>query len=311
MTTDAQLTNACLSTMWAFNNFTDLNDFFSVTRQLGFQKVELNHQVDSAMLSRVSLDHYLFSSIHEPCPADISTKELVERDWLISSSIEESRLRGINAVKKSVDLAVQLNAPVVVVHCGTIPNVGNDEAKLRSLFKTGNKDTDEFQQIRDHFKQSRQALAGPRLQAVQKSLQELIKYAAKWGIKLGLENRYHYMDIPSIDEMEDLLNLAGADSLGFIYDVGHAQALDRLGFYPHEAWLERYASRMIGCHLHDVIGLTDHYAPGLGEIDFTKVAHFIPDDAFRTVEILPGNTLAQIRDGLEVLVKAGCIRYLS
>ena len=95
-------------------------------------------------------------------------------------------------------------------------------------------------------------------------------YAGRFGIRLGLENRYHYMDIPTPDELEQLLELAGPDRLGFIYDVGHAQALDRLGFFPHEEWLKRFASRMIGAHLHDVIGVNDHHAPGLGEIDFAS-----------------------------------------
>ena len=115
-------TNASLSTMWALRNFPDLNDFFEVSKQLGFQKVELNHQVDSAMLSQVRLDHYQFSSIHEPCPADISTRELVERDWLISAVDERSRKLGIDAVKMSIDFAHRLGASVVVVHCGTIPS---------------------------------------------------------------------------------------------------------------------------------------------------------------------------------------------
>src|SRR4030042_250970 len=98
----------------------------------------------------------------------------------------------------------------------------------------------------------------------------LIKYALQFNVKLGFENRYHYMDIPIIDEMEELLCLADPGQLGFIYDVGHAQALDRLGFFPHSEWLTRYSARIFGTHLHDVIGVSDHFAPGLGEIDFKK-----------------------------------------
>ena len=98
----------------------DLNDFFQVSRQLGFQKIELNHQVNSEMLSRVTLDHYQFSSVHEPCPADISTRDLVDRDWLISSQNETCRMHGVQAVKQSINLACKLGAPVVVIHCGNV-----------------------------------------------------------------------------------------------------------------------------------------------------------------------------------------------
>ncbi len=307
MSNAVSLTNASISTMWALRNYPDLNEFFKSSRQLGFQKIELNHQITSEMLSMVNLDHYQFSSVHEPCPADISTRELVDRDWLISSPDKVARILGVAAVKKSIDLAHRLEAPVVVVHCGTIQYLGEYESKLRTLFNAGHVATDEFVEIKGQFESARNSLIAPRLQSVRRSLQELIDYALRKNIKLGLENRYHFMDIPSIEEMGELLSLAGVDVLGYIYDVGHAQALSQLGFYPHEEWLKRFSSRMIGCHLHDVIGLTDHYAPGLGEIDFNFIANFIPDTAFRTLEMLPGNTLAQVRDGLQYLVKSGCI----
>ncbi len=310
MTIENRPTNASLSTMWAFKNYPDLNDFFTVSTRLGFQKIELNHQINSAMLAQVKLDHYQFSSIHEPCPADISTKDLVSRDWLISSVDENSRRFGITAVKKSIDLAHELGAPIVVIHCGTVSTSNNYEDKLRNLFKAGKTGSDEYLQIKSQLIDHRQKSIGPRLEAVKKGLHELLEHASSLNVRLGLENRYHYMDIPSIDEMDELLSLADSIQLGFIYDVGHAQALDRLGFYSHEDWLKRYSSRMLGTHLHDVIGVTDHYAPGLGEIDFSKIAPYLPGDAFRTFELLPGNTIAQVKEGLKLLAEAGCINYL-
>jgi sugar phosphate isomerase/epimerase len=310
MMNEIQLTNASLSTMWAANNFRTLDDFFRTYTQLGFQKIELNHQVSSVMLSQANLDHCQFSSVHEPCPADIPTKELVERDWLISALDEDKRALGVAAVKKSIDLAHQLSAPVVIIHCGNIPIDGNDEAKLRGMFKTVETQSAEYLNVKQRLEDRRKSLIGPRLQSTKLSLQELIEYAARVNIKLGLENRYHFMDIPSIDEMDELLALADPSKLGFVYDVGHAQALDRLGFYPHQEWLDQFSSRMIGCHLHDVIGLTDHYAPGQGEIDFRLIADYLPENAIRTFEVLPGNTLAQLRDGLQLLIRTGCIRII-
>ena len=66
---------------------------------------------------------------------------------------------------------------------------------------------------------------------------------------------------------------------------------------------------MLGCHLHDVIGVTDHLAPGLGEIDFKKVAPYLPENSFRSLELHPGNSLAQIKNGITLMIEAGCIRY--
>ncbi len=105
-----------------------------------------------------------------------------------------------------------------------------------------------------------------------------------FGVRLGLENRYHYFDIPTPDEMSALLAMAEPDRLGFIYDVGHAMAMDRLGFFPNEVWLKRFGRRIIGTHLHDVIGISDHQAPGLGDVDF-RTCGWIPSERCHSVPL--------------------------
>jgi sugar phosphate isomerase/epimerase len=181
------------------------------------------------------------------------------------------------------------------------------EKMLRLLFEDGKTGTDDYRETRQKLIESRTRLIGPRFEAARKSLQELLEYAGQFRIRLGLENRYHYFDIPNPDEMGELLALADRDRLGFVYDVGHAQALDRLGFFPHEEWLRRYSSRMIEVHLHDVKGVDDHLAPGLGEVDFNMVASYLPEDAIRTCEVRPGSTPEQVKAGLKYLSEHGCI----
>jgi sugar phosphate isomerase/epimerase len=302
--------DASFSTMWANKKFPALDDFFIAARQMGFARVELNHQINSAMLTGIELDHYQFSSVHEPCPADISTEMLKERDWLVSSPDEECRRQGVASIKRSIDLAQALGAGIVVMHSGIIQVDGSLENNLRALFEAGQVHSQGYLEIKNRLADIRDARAGVCLESVKKSLMELLEYAGRFGVRLGLENRYHYFDIPSLDEMGFLLGLAGPDQLGFVYDTGHAQALDRLGFYPHEEWLKRYASRMIGAHLHDAIGITDHLAPGLGEVDFDMVATYLPEDAFRTCEFQVVNTTEQVKAGLKFLVEHGCIKCL-
>ncbi|MGE5250865.1 MAG: HAD-IIIA family hydrolase [Bacteroidota bacterium] len=302
------LFNASLSTMWARRNFPRLSDFFEAAGRLGFPRVELNHQVDSAMLDGTKLSSQTVSSIHEPCPADISTEELKERDWLVSSPDEDCRRRGVEAVRRTVDLARRLKLAVMVVHCGWVSGDISWEKKLRSLLEAGQSGSPEYLAVQRDMRARRAELIAPRLEAVKRSLIELLECASGSGLRLGLENRYHFFDIPSPDEMGDLLALAGPDRLGFVYDVGHAQTLDRLGFYPHEGWLRRFGSRIIETHLHDVIGVSDHLAPGLGEVDFDMVARYLPAEAVRALELQPSNTPGQVRDGLRYLAAHGCIR---
>lgn len=302
--------NASLSSMWAMKNFTDFADFFPAACGLGFARVELNHQVTPAMLKGVDLKQLRINSIHEPCPAFISAGELKNRDLLISSPDEERRREGLNAVKRSLDLARELGCEAVVVHCGQIQADTGMETRLRQLFENGQLGSPEFLELQSDFSKLRASLSGLYLQAVKASLLELLDYALRGRIRLGIENRFHFLDIPIIDEMGEILALAGPERLGFVYDVGHAQFQDRLGFCPYQAWLDGFGSRIIGVHIHDAHGVHDHLAPGMGEVDFKKIALYLPPDAFRTLEVKSSNTPEQIRKGMNILVDTGCVSLL-
>ncbi len=64
---------------------------------------------------------------------------------------------------------------------------------------------------------------------------------------------------------------------------------------------------MIGIHLHDNDGWTDHLAPGLGTIDWELVSSFVPSDAILTVEVRGFTRQKQIRDAQWMFHKAGCL----
>jgi len=290
-----------LSTMWAIGRFPNLADFFAEGRELGFTRFELNHGVDSAMLEGLSLNGEI-PSIHEPCPADISVPELRRRNWLISAPDEDERRQGVLSVQRSIDLAQRVGAQIVVVHAGRVDVDEAFEDELWAAFEAGEAATAEYASRKEQLVAARAARAAANLDAARRSVAELAEYAARAGVRLGLENRYHYLDIPLLDEMESLLAAAGEKQAGFLYDVGHAQTLQTLGFGAHEAWLQRFADRMIGAHFHDTVGLRDHYAAGLGEVDWDMVAGYVPDSALRTCEFQSFNTPQEVAAGLKWLV---------
>jgi sugar phosphate isomerase/epimerase len=300
--------NVALSTMWGIGQFDHLADFFTAGQQIGVQQFELNHKVNSAMLAGLDLTRYRIGSVHEPCPADISASTLDDRNWLISAPDEEGRRQGVRAVQRSIDLARELGARAIVVHAGKVDVDPQLEKTLWRLFEAGQAQTSLYNEARDRLMMARAAQAEANLEAVQHSLVELAEYAGRLGIKLGIENRYHYREIPLLDELGRLLETVGDEQVGFWYDVGHAHTLERLRFCAHEAWLQRYASRMIGVHLHDVIGLKDHQAPGSGEVDWKLVVNYLPKDVIiRACEFRHYLTAEQVVAGLQFLADKGCI----
>jgi sugar phosphate isomerase/epimerase len=294
--------DVALSTMWAIGQFKNLADFFSAGRKLGFARFELNHAINSAMLEGLSLNG-MITSIHEPCPADLSVPMLKERNWLISAPDEENRRQGVAAVQRSIDLAHRLGVQVVIVHPGRVDIDLALESTLVRLYKAGESDQPEYAQAKGQLAEARAAQAKVNMRSVRRSLLELAEAAAQVGVRLALENRYHYHEIPLPDELDDLLRLGCGEVLGYWHDVGHAQVLQHLGFGTHEEWLRRFTGRMIGIHLHDVVGLSDHLAIGLGQMDWEMVARYLPASALRTCEFQPFNAPKEVAAALTWLVE--------
>ena len=301
---------ASLSTMWLKDNFPTLVDFFEFARRAGFSHVELNHRINSEMLEGLGSKGNPVSSLHEPCPADISMPTLVKQDWLISSIDEEKRQKGVDAVKRSMDLAAKMGLSTIVIHPGQTNMDTGLEKQLRAMVLAGKQGSDEFNALKKQMIELRADLAPAAFESVKKSISELVEYARPRKVRLGLENRYHYREFPSPDEMETLLKLGEPDSLGMTFDVGHAQHLSRLGFYPYEEWLKRFSSRIFETHLHDMRGIVDHFAAGMGEVDFAEIATYLPDDAIRTCEFLDTNSPEEVISGLRYLSQHGCIKSI-
>ena len=296
------MSDIALSTMWAIGRFANLADFFTAGRNLGFTRFELNHAINSDMLDGLSLNGCI-SSVHEPCPADISTGTLKAKNWLISAPDEEDRQRGVAATKRSIDLAHRLGASAVIVHPGRVDIDEGMESRLVGLHNAGKSGQPEYVEAKERLVAARTAQAEVNMRSVRRSLLELAEYAAPLGVRLSLENRFHYFEIPQPDELDELLSLGCGDVVAYWHDVGHAEVLQRLGFRPHEEWLQRFSERMVGIHLHDVAGITDHLAAGLGDVDWDMVFRHVPDGALQTCEFLSSNSPEQVSTGLHRLLE--------
>jgi sugar phosphate isomerase/epimerase len=300
------LHNIALSTMWAIGQFPNLDDFFAAGKEMGFSRFELNHGVTNEMLSGVHLNGHHISSVHEPCPAQNSVAFLRKSNWLISSPDEENRRKGVEAIMRSIDLAYEVGASRIVVHPGKVDIDSSLDRSIYDLFRKGKMGTPEYDQAKNELMAARAQKATGNMQSVKRSILELAEAAEKKGIRLGIENRYHFMEIPLPDEMDELLNLGCGETVGFWYDLGHAQTLENLGLgVLHKEWLERFGSRITGVHLDDIIGINDHIVPGTGSLDWEWIPGQIPAGALKTLEVQPATTQDQIISGINFLISKG------
>jgi sugar phosphate isomerase/epimerase len=280
----SSLNQLALSTMWMQHRFDRVADFAAAARDLGFSGIEVSHIVTPAMLGDADVAGLGIRSVHFPAPAAPSPFGL-PAEALLSSTDDDGRRWAVAQGYASIDFAAAAGAAAVCLHLGETPASRHLEWALAQRFLGGQRGTAVYDQALAEVEADRARVARPALDAARRSLEELAGYARPRGVRLGVESRVQYGQIPTFDELGLLLAESDPAVVGFWYDCGHVQVLHNLGLHQHEAWLAAYAGRIVGVHLHDVAGLRDHLLPGLGELDFGRITAFVPRSAVLTCEL--------------------------
>ena len=296
-----------LSTMWAKDRFDDMAEFAAEAKEFGFSHVEINASVSPQGLSELVETSIPISSIHSPSPAVLSSRGVPVANLSLSSLEANEREEAVSFAKKTIDLASQLGARAVVLHMGEVPIDLSLDHELRRLYQQNLTQSEKYNEVRRGLTHQRISKAPPYLEAARKSLEELSEYSRDKGIMLGVETRFYFHEMPNIDEMEELLRQVEGGLVGYWHDVGHAEVNQRLGFTSHEEWLSRFRDRMIGIHLHDVLGIRDHRPPGKGDVNWNMVAEYVPQEALKVCEIAEWNEAEQIRGVVDFLQKQGIL----
>ena len=296
-----------LSTMWAKDRFSHMAEFTAKAKELGFTHIEANASISPRMLSELIETTVSISSIHSPCPAVSSSRGIPVTRLYLSSLDESERTEAISFTKKTIDLASNVSAKAIVLHMGEVPIDLSLQDRLYTLCAKSHTQSKEYIQTKEEFVYQRISRVRPYLDAARKSLQELSEYSRQKGIMLGLETRFHFNEIPNMDEMAELLNEISESLVGYWHDVGHAEVQQQLGFSLHEEWLSQFKDRMVGIHLHDILGISDHQAPGKGDIDWEMVAKYLPPGIIKVCEIGEWNDEEQMQGVVNLLHKKGIL----
>jgi len=278
-------------------------------RELGFRRLEayahftaegLQALVEAARRSDVEV-----ASLHGPCPVPGSSGgfPIGLGDWLASTTPSE-RSRAVDAHKATIDAAAQYGARAIVVHLGNTGVVSRQRSLLDIVERSGRL-SDEHRRARDQAWQEREASKGPHLDAAIESIRALGAHARGTGVRLGLECRDGYHEIPGLDEFSEIFSACEGLPVGYWHDAGHGAKLDYLGFIEHEELLRRYAPRMVGMHIHDTRNGRDHQAPGKGDTDFAMLARYLQPETIRTLELARSVMASDITWALDILEALG------
>ncbi len=282
--------------MWSQGRFPNgdrdsMLEFAQTAARLGFPGVEINYVIPpEGVQELITSNHVSVVSLHSPTPR----VKLADGRWSDALNLaaldEDERSQAVRLARETIDHAARAGARFIVVHLGAIETDGrsrafDSERRLRKLFDSDVRDGEEVEALRTQAHEERRDGAARNLPQASRSLAEMAEHAAAAGIAIGLESRYHYHEFPSVDEMHELMDPYPPDLVGFWIDVGHVEVMDRLGLVPKRRWLDELGPRCLGSHVHDVDGLADHRAPGLGDVDWSYIARGLPPEAPRVFEI--------------------------
>jgi sugar phosphate isomerase/epimerase len=280
-----------ISTCWWHEKVDRADRIVNDIVQLGLGGVELEYRITTSMYQEMKpllKGAVRVLSIHNffPLPEDFGLSQGSGDLFLLSSADPEERSRAVKYTIQTIEHAHDLEAHAVILHLGRV-DMSNPTETFSSLHKSGRMDEKDMLALIDEQRGIRQAMHQKNLDAILLSLEALTIEAERKGVFLGVENRYHFHEIPDFGEIGFILKTFQGGHIGYWHDVGHARVQENLGILSRHQLLEAYSERMIGIHLHDVRGTEDHLAPGQGEIDFEEIKPYLNASVPKILEIDP------------------------
>ncbi len=299
-----------LSTMYAQQErFDDGATFARFAADAGFDAIEISHSTPKSKIEGIAAAGILpVTSFHAPAPYVRRANGRGNSSANLAAVDPAERAAALEYTLFSVRWTVRLGAKALVVHLGQVSDVREqfeEELAMRRMHDQGPFDAERFSELRETVIRLRAGQAEPYLEAARLSLDALVREASATGIVIGLENRYHYHEIPSPDEYAFLLDGYTNEEAGYWHDAGHAEVLDRLGFIDKRTWLDRWRERLVGAHLHDVSGIGDHRSPGDGDVDWSYIVEGVGGLAGYTLEINQHQPDERVRAALPFLQGLG------
>ncbi len=278
-----------VSTAWNADRWDDGRAIAEEIERLGIRCLELNFSLTPKMVDDIAAAarqlHLTFSSLHNYCPAPEGFNRFDAKPdcFSLSALDEDERKRAVELTQRTIATAKKLRARAVVLHTGRVEMEDRTRDMIR-LANAGEGETLAFKELRANFVAERRKKSRNFFNQLIRSLESLVPCAEKADIRLGVENRFYYREIPDVEELKTILDRFSSPYIGYWHDVGHGYIFEQLGLTGKEEFLRLCGKRLIGMHLHNVINLDDHQAPMNGDVDMRAFKPYLNDRVLKVIE---------------------------
>ena len=271
-------------------------------RDLGFEYAELSHGIRVSLvpgiLDAVAAGEIKISSLHNFCPLPMGVSHAAPNLYEFSDERPRQRELAIKHTLKTFDFAGRVNAPLVVLHLGSM-DLKDYTGKLCEMLERGLRTAPKYDKLCAEASKARETKKERFVANVYDTLRKLLPEAERRGLKLGCENREALEEIPIESDFQFMFRELNSPSLAYWHDCGPAQIKANLGFIHHALHLESLAPRLAGFHVHDVIyPAGDHAAPGTGTVDYASLKPFVKPEHIKVFELSPSLPVEAVKCGI-------------
>ena len=295
------------SSCWNNSRHSDGEAMIEEIVDLGFNHIELSHGMTIAKLPgiRKAYQRGLFtcSGVHNYFPSPVEVMIDAPDAYEYTSHRPFDRQRAMEMTFKTLEIAAEFKAHYLVLHMGSVPMPSKKWTKpLTAMVAAGQQNTPAYVKEKIAFVKKREKIAPLYYQRAIESLEEIAEKAAEFGVKLAVESRSRFEDMPTEREMIRLQeHFAENPWVGYWHDFGHVQLKHNLGLLDHHQWLESMVPYIIGGHVHDVQWpARDHRTPFTGTLDYDSLLKFFPARCPLIWELSPTRQTQEIKDSLVV-----------
>lgn len=254
------------STCWNIKRHRAGDEMLNEIRELGFRRVELNYNVTEIMLATIEpmieRGEIGVSSVHNTFPY-VADPVYGTDSVLLGFADREKRKRAVDLLVRSAEYADRFGGEAVVVHPGEVPFPGDISGELEQLYGGQGKNSEAYRRKWAELLERREAYSAGYVKTIIESLDEVCNRAASKGlnVRFGIETRSKPQQIPTLAEAKTIISALQGAPVGIWYDTGHAIMMDRLGLYDSIGEMEGLMDDIVGVHIHETIGLSDHWCP--------------------------------------------------
>ena len=275
--------------------------------ELGFRNIELSHGMTVAKIPGIRKAYangmFICSGVHNFFPSPVEVMIDAPDAYEYTSHRPFDRKRAMEMTLKSLELAAEFEAQYMVLHMGSAPMKSAKFTKpLTKMVAAGEQREPSYIKAKLNFVRKREKLAPLYFQRAIEALEELAPKAEEYGVKLAVESRSRFEDMPNEREMVKLQeHFKDNPWIGYWHDFGHVQLKHNLGLLDHYEWLETISPHLIGGHVHDVQWpARDHRTPFTGTLDYQEILKYFPAGSPLIWELSPTRETQEIKNSLEI-----------